>query len=74
MDIHISLHPIRYIRYKINVLITKWLKRHLKTRFVTFGGKWIGKGKKIYDIVPPTDTHLGVAIVFGCFWRYSYEP
>ena len=79
MDIIISIHPLRWIRSKINNIITSVLKRKLGTDIVCCIGKYqstIPKyqnfRKNIWDIVYPTEKHMGLVIILGHLWRFEY--
>jgi len=80
MDIVISIHPLRWIRSKINKLITFVLKRKLGTNMVTCLGRYKSKlynyrywYLNVWDIVYPTDSHMGIVVVCGHMWRFEYE-
>jgi hypothetical protein len=74
MDITISIHPLRRLRNILNKYITKFLIKHLGTKYVSYSGKDSYEKRNIWDVVPPTETHTGIVWVLFHRWRYTYEP
>jgi len=73
------INPLWWIRLKINNRITSVLKRKLGTDIVSYMGKYQPMSleykkfrKNIWDIVYPTERHMGLVIVLGYLWRFEY--